>query len=180
MSYVPRARTTDQRFYGVFEGIITNVDDPLKEGRVKLNFPWFDEKMESDWAPVLQLFAGPGHGSFFIPEKNSLVICAARQGDMRKPVVLGGLYNGKDKPHSDHVRKREIASVKGHKLTMIDSNGDSAGGVILEDASGCQVILSSTGHVVIKAVGALTFWAPQVRFMGPGFNRVMIRNRNPI
>jgi hypothetical protein len=63
---------------------------------------------------------------------------------------------------------------------MIDSNGDTAGGVVLEDASGCKVILSSTGHVVIKAVGALTFDAPQIRFRGPGFNRVMTRNRNPL
>jgi uncharacterized protein involved in type VI secretion and phage assembly len=183
-SHVPRSRTTDRRFYGVFEGIVTNVEDPAKEGRVKLNFPWFDEKMESEWAPVLQFFAGPEHGSFFIPEQKSLVLCAARHGDLRKPIVLGGLYNGKDKPRSDHVRKRVIASVNGHKLTMIDSNGDSAGGVVLEDASGCKVILSSTGHVVIKAVGALTFMAPQVRFCGleedPPFNRVMVRNKNPL
>lgn len=180
MSYVSRSRTTDQRFYGVFEGIVTNVDDPAGEGRVKLNFPWFDAKMESEWAPVMQFFAGPSHGSFFVPEKKSLVLCACRHGDLRKPVVLGGLYNGKDKPHADHVRKREIASVNGHKLTMIDSNGDSAGGIVLEDASGNKVILSSTGHVVIKAVGALTFDAPQIMFRGPGFKRVMTRNKNMI
>ena len=47
---------------------------------------------------------------FFVPEVKSLVLCACRHGDLRKPVVLGGLYNGKDKPRSDHVRKREIAS----------------------------------------------------------------------
>ena len=70
--------------------------------------------------------------------------------------------------------------MNGHKLTMIDSNGDSAGGVVLEDASGCKIVLSSTGHVVIKAVGALTFEAPQIRFTGPGFNRVMMRTRNPL
>ena len=180
MTYEPRARAMDQRFYGVFEGIVTDVDDPLKEGRVKLNFPWFDEKMESEWAPVLQFFAGPTHGSFFVPEKHSLVLCAGRHGDLRKPVVLGGLYNGKDKPASDHVRKRVIASVNGHKLTMVDSHGDSAGGVILEDASGCKVVLSATGDVVIKAVGTLTFMAPQIRFNGPGTNRVVMHGQNPV
>ncbi|MBN9419597.1 MAG: hypothetical protein BGN99_09125 [Alphaproteobacteria bacterium 65-37] len=180
MTTQPRSRSTDQRFYGVFEGIVTSVEDPLNEGRVKLTFPWFHDKMESELAPVMQFFAGPDHGSFFVPEVGSLVLCAARHGDLRHPIVIGCLYNGKDKPNSDHVRKREIASVNGHKLTMIDSNGDSAGGVILEDASGCKVILSSTGHVVIKAVGALTLEAPHIRFRGAGFNRVLTLNNNPI
>lgn len=176
----PRARSTDQRYYGVFEGLVTNVDDPAKEGRVKLTYPWFSETMESDWAPVMQFFAGPKHGSFFVPELDSLVLCAARHGDLHQPVVLGGLYNGKDKPTSDHVRKREIASVNGHKLTMIDSNGDSAGGVILEDASGNKVILSSTGNVVIKALGTLTLEAPVIRLSGAGYNRIVSPSSNPI
>jgi uncharacterized protein involved in type VI secretion and phage assembly len=180
MNIQPRSRTTDQRFYGVFEAIVTRVDDPAHEGRVKLTFPWFHDKMESDWVPVMQFFAGPKHGSFFVPEVGSLVLCAGRHGDMHKIVVLGGLYNGVDKPESDHVRKREIASVNGHKLTMIDSNGDSAGGMILEDASGCKIVLSSTGHVVIKATGALTLDAPNIRFVMSGYNRVLTHNDNPL
>lgn len=180
MTYMPRSRTTDQRFYGVFEGLVTRVDDPLNEGRVKLTYPWFNEKMESDWAPIMQFFAGPKHGSFFIPEQHSLVLCAARHGDLHKPVVLGGLYNGKDKPHSDHVRKREIASVNGHKITFIDSNGSSKGGIVIEDASGSKVILSSTGDVTIKAQGSLTLEGAAIRLRGIGYNRVVTPNNNPV
>jgi uncharacterized protein involved in type VI secretion and phage assembly len=176
----PRSRSADKLYHGVFIGVVTSVEDPENEGRVKLSFPWFHGQMETELAPVMQFFAGPDHGSFFVPEVGSVVLCAAMHGNLKKPVVLGGLYNGKDKPRSDHVRKREIASVNGHKLTMIDSNGDSAGGVILEDAGGSKVVLSSTGHVVIKAVGAMTFEAPHFRFRGKGFNRVMMLNNNPL
>jgi hypothetical protein len=59
---------------------------------------------------------------------------------------------------------------------MIDSNGDSKGGVILEDASGNKIILSSTGHMVIKAVGALSIEAPHIRLNG----RPVSNNGNPI
>ena len=176
MTDPPRSETTDQRFYGLFEGIVTNVDDPLKEGRVKVTYPWFHDDMESDWAILMQFFAGPGHGAFFVPEVGSVVLCAARHGNLHQPIVVGGVYNGKDKPVPEHVRIRQIASVNGHKLTMLDSNGDNAGAVILEDASGSKVILSSTGHVTIKAVGALTLQAPHVRING----RVVSASANPI
>lgn len=177
---MPRSRSTDKRYYGVFEGIVSDVKDPENEGRIKVKYPWFDDDMESEWSPVIQLFAGPDHGAFFIPVVGSLVLCSCRHGDLRKPVVLGGLYNGKDKPHSDHVRKRQIASEKGHKITMLDSDGDSAGALILEDASGCKITLSSTGHVVIKAMGALTLEAPTITFKGEGYRRVLSPNNNPL
>lgn len=176
MTDQPRSESADQRFFGLFEAIVTQVDDPLGEGRVKVTYPWFHDKMESDWATVMQFFAGPGHGSFFVPEVGTAVLCAGRHGHLNKPIIVGCLYNGKDKPKSDHVRKRQIASVNGHKLTMIDSNGDSKGGVILEDASGNKIILSSTGHMVIKAVGALSIEAPHIRLNG----RPVSSNGNPI
>ena len=51
----PRSESADQRFFGLFEGIVSNVDDPLGEGRVKVTYPWFHDAMESDWATVMQL-----------------------------------------------------------------------------------------------------------------------------
>lgn len=175
-----RARSTDKRYYGVVEGLVTQVDDPAGEGRVKVTYPWFDEKMESDWAPVLQFFAGPKHGSFFVPEKKSLVLCACRHGDLRLPVIMGGLYNGKDKPTSDHVRRREIASVQGHRIAMYDSNGDSKGAVVIEAAGGSRITISSTGHVVISAKGALTLEAPIISFRSNGFTRVLTPKNEPV
>src|SRR5262245_24912578 len=106
MSTIPRSRSTDRRFYGVFEGIVTQVGDDLQEGMIKVNLPWLDSHTESEWSPIVQLFAGPGHGAFFIPEVRSLVLCAARHGDLRKLVILGGLYNGVDKPAVNHERRR--------------------------------------------------------------------------
>jgi hypothetical protein len=45
----PRSRSTDRRYYGVVEAIVTDVNDPEREGRVKVRYPWFDDRTVSDW-----------------------------------------------------------------------------------------------------------------------------------
>lgn len=126
MTMESRTRTTDKRFYGVVEGIVTNVNDPKKEGRVKVKFPWFDEQMESEWCRTQQFYAGNGYGSFFVPEVGDEVLAACIQGDLRLIVILGGLYNGKDKPathRDDNTNKKLIRTKAGHQITLDDSSG---------------------------------------------------------
>jgi uncharacterized protein involved in type VI secretion and phage assembly len=98
MIMTPRSRTTDKRYYGVVEALVTAVEDEGKQGRVKVKFPWFNEEMESEWCRVRQMYAGNGYGAFFIPEVGDEVLVAFIHGDMRLPIILGGLYNGRDKP----------------------------------------------------------------------------------
>ena len=88
-----RTRTTDKRYYGIAEGIVTDVNDPQKEGRIKVKFPWFDDQMESEWCRVRQYFAGDGHGAFFIPEV-----------DAETPAEADGV-GGK---HRRHLREEEL------------------------------------------------------------------------
>jgi len=71
-------------------------------GRVKLRFPW-DRKQDSTatgsiWVRVVQPWAGNGWGMQFLPRVGSEVAVAFMDGDPDRPVVVGGLYNGHDKP----------------------------------------------------------------------------------
>jgi uncharacterized protein involved in type VI secretion and phage assembly len=177
---IPRSRTTDRRFYGVFEGIVTRVGDQLQEGMIKVNLPWLDSESESDWSPIVQLFAGAGHGAFFIPEVGSLVLCAARHGDLRRLVILGGLYNGQDKPAVGHERRRHLQTPSGQMLGFLDVNNNSGGGVFLQDSAGDRIALSSNGTVTLSARGALIIDAPNIVFRGPGRSRVLAANGNTI
>src|SRR5258708_2606445 len=124
---VSRSRSTDKRFYGVVQGIVTEVEDAQgKEGRVKVQFPWFDDQMETEWCRVRQFYAGNGYGAFFIPEKGDEVLVAFIHGDMRLPVILGGLYNGQDKPPSyrSSTQDQKMIRTKGnHELLFDDSQG---------------------------------------------------------
>src|SRR5262245_64193000 len=93
---MPRSRSTDQRYYGVAAARVTYVNYTQELGRVKLKFPWFDQNMETEWCRVRQFYAGNQYGAFFIPEVGDEVLVSFIHGDMRLPIILGGLYNGKD------------------------------------------------------------------------------------
>jgi uncharacterized protein involved in type VI secretion and phage assembly len=125
MSAISRTRSTDKRFYGVVQGIVTNViDDSGKEGRVKVQFPWFDNQMETEWCRVRQFYAGNGYGAVFVPEVGDEVLVAFIHGDMRMPIILGGLYNGQDKPptYRSSSQDQKMIRTKGqHELLFDDT-----------------------------------------------------------
>lgn len=148
----PRSRSTDRRYYGVVEAIVDQVeDDPAKEGRVQLRFPRFDGAREvSDWCRVAQLYAGGGYGSFFPPEKGDEVLVAFVQGDMRLPIVLGGLYNGQDKPSTSRSGGRDQKLIRtrgGHQVLLDDTRSGKA--VRITTAGGHAVHLDDAGRQVV-------------------------------
>ena len=70
--------------------------------RVKVRFHW-DHRGEatgsaSCWARVVQPWAGNGWGAQFIPRIGTEVAVAFVDGDPDRPIVIGGLYNGRDAP----------------------------------------------------------------------------------
>jgi len=83
---------------GVVTGVVTDVDDPQKIGRVKVQFEWLADDYVSDWARVAMPGAGPSRGMVWMPEVGDEVLVAFEHGDPRRPIVIGGLWNGTDTP----------------------------------------------------------------------------------
>ena len=112
---------------GVVVGIVTNNQDPEALGRVKLKFPWLSDDQESDWARIASPMAGLERGMFFLPEVDEEVLVTFEHSDIRKPVVLGGLWNGTDKPPADNEdgenNIRLIRSRSGHVIVFDDTEG---------------------------------------------------------
>jgi uncharacterized protein involved in type VI secretion and phage assembly len=147
--------------------VVTNVNDPETRGRVKLKFPWLDEKQESDWVRLATPGAGPGRGFMALPEVNDEVLVAFEHGDINRPYVLGGLWNGKDKPplsdavKAGKVERRSFKTRAGHSITLGDAQGKgtieilTAGGqkLILDDQKPGKVSISSSGDLELKAGG---------------------------
>jgi uncharacterized protein involved in type VI secretion and phage assembly len=170
MSAVSRTRSTDNRFYGVVQGVVTEVNDADgQEGRVKVQFPWFDDQMETEWCRVRQFYAGNGYGAFFIPEIGDEVLVAFIHGDMRLPIILGGLYNGQDKPptHRAEDLDQKMIRTKGqHELLFDDTSGKqrvrvtTQGGHVadLSDADRRITLETSGGQTVIAddSAGSIT------------------------
>ena len=156
-----RAQSLDRRLYGVFSGLVEDNDDPEHEGRVKLRFPWLDDATVSDWCRVTQPYAGNGFGATFVPEVHSEVLVAFVHGDMNEPIVIGGLYNGQDKPPA--YRKgtdqdvKMIKTAAGHAVRLDDSAKaraiklSTAGGhaLALDDQNHQITITSTAGHTLV-------------------------------
>jgi len=85
------------RWPGLVIAVVTNTDDPKDQGRVKVKFPWLDDAVESDWARLMGIGAGPEAGFFTVPQVNDEVLVAFLHGDFNEPVVIGSLWNGKTK-----------------------------------------------------------------------------------
>lgn len=116
---------------GVVIGVVTNNNDPEKLGRVKVKFPTLGDSVESNWARLAIAGGGAARGFDIRPEVNDEVIVAFDRGDVRLPVVLGGLWNAKHKPpvaadkavKGGKVVQRAIVTRLGHQILLVD--GDS-------------------------------------------------------
>ena len=175
------------RWYGVYPALVIDVKgDPDGMGRVKITLPWVadtgDGRYEA-WARVATLMAGNNRGSWFIPDQNDEVLIAFEGGDPRRPYVLGGLWNGKDKPPermdgAGRNPKKVLRSRNGVKVTLDDTDGretlvletpggqrvtlkDGPGAIELQDSNGNSMKLQSSG-VTIETAGKVSITATQL------------------
>lgn len=172
------------RWYGVAPATVSDLQDPDDQGRVKVKLPWSPDNSGAGyemWARMSTLFAGNGSGSWFIPDVGDEVLIAFEHGDPRRPYVLGGLWNGKDKPpHSMASGNaiKQICTRSGVKVTLDDSDGqetlkletpggqkltmkDGPGNISIEDSNGNSMKFETAG-VTITAAAKVTVNAAQV------------------
>ncbi len=144
------------RVHGVVIGIVTTISDPAALGRVKVKFPWLDEGQESDWARVAAPGAGKSRGHYSLPEVDDEVLVAFEQGDMGRPYIIGGLWNGKDTPPEGQVKNgsvqaRGIAARSGHALVFKEQGGGGDGGIALTTKGGHTITISDTDRGITVA-----------------------------
>ncbi len=175
------------RWYGVAPALVTDIKDPDGQGRVRVKLPWSPDggggQGYEAWARIATLFAGDKRGSWFLPDVDDEVLVAFEQGDPRRPYVLGGLWNGKDKPPESmdgggRNYKKVIKSRNGVTVTLDDQDGqeslkletpggqkltmkDGPGSVTIEDSNGNSVKLETSG-ITVTAAAKVTVNASQV------------------
>jgi hypothetical protein len=121
------ARDRGSHLFGLVCGVVTNLNDPEKKGRVKVALPWLAPNYESDWARVVHLAAGSRTGALFLPEVGDEVLVGFEFGDARRPYVLGGLVNDNTKfeplataVSGGAVTARGIGTPAGNQLLFTD------------------------------------------------------------
>jgi uncharacterized protein involved in type VI secretion and phage assembly len=142
---------------GVVIAQVTDNNDPNDQARVKLKFPWLDDSYESDWARITQLGAGGQQsGAVWIPEKDDEVLVAFEFGDIRRPYVVGSLYNGQDTPNlgdglfdNGKVKRRGFISRAGHKFIFFDdADGNKKGIAFISSDGNLKISLNETNSEI--------------------------------
>ena len=112
-------------------------------GRVKVQFQWDrqgkNDENNSGWIRVAQPWAGKQWGTLFIPRVGDEVLIEFLHGDLHRPVVLGSLYNGKDRPPVSLPAGRTITTIKSSSTT----GGGGANEMRFEDKKGSEEIYLS-------------------------------------
>jgi len=171
---------------GLVVAIVKQNEDPEGLGRVRIAFPWLDDR-ESHWARLATPMAGKDRGVVFIPEVGDEVVVAFEREDLRFPYVLGGVWNGVDTPpianDDGNNDKRMLKSRKGHWLLFDDGtqgvvelrheNGGTVRltdeGILLDDGQGNAVSIDNrSGAMKLEATGSLEIKATTITIEATG------------
>ncbi|MEU2433664.1 VgrG-related protein [Streptomyces sp. NPDC007861] len=130
---------------GVAVGVVADTKEPHEgqHGWVRLRLPWLGPDYVTDWVRTVQS-GGVGGGGVFPVEPEDEVLVAFEHGRLDRPYVLGGLYNGKDKP-GDHAGVKLVDPSTGKANRRSFASRDTDRIEILTPAQGSQGIHLSTG-----------------------------------
>ncbi|MDX2093874.1 MAG: phage baseplate assembly protein V [Kofleriaceae bacterium] len=167
--FADHIRVSEAEGSRVFEpmiAIVTDNKDPAKLGRVKVRIPVLKGSQEEStwWAPIIMLGAGKNRGWFFIPEPKDEVLILFEQGHMDRPLVVGALWNGIDKPHEDNKdgkNKRRVIKSRAGSQVIFDDDKDE---LIIQDGGGVGYIKFEAGSskITIEAKqGDVCFQSPK-------------------
>jgi uncharacterized protein involved in type VI secretion and phage assembly len=154
--------------HGVVVGIVTNIVHDNGDYRVKVRFPTLPNGgasgEESHWCRIISYMAGKDRGTFWLPEVEDEVLVAFCNGDFNQGVLLGGLWNGVDKPiysnkdasgkvtdaafqGKNEAKKNDLRVMRsrvGHQLIFNDNADEPR--VALHSAKKHRIVLDDKGN----------------------------------
>jgi len=173
------------RIEGLVTARVKDHNDPLKMGRLKVQYDW-QEEGEAHWARWTTPHAGGDRGILFLPEVGDEVLVGFEFGDPERPFILGGLWNGVDKAPREEFwggdvdpnDVKRIVTKSGHRVQFSDKAGKEA--IVIATPNNLKVSMlektDETGRPMIlvhAAEGDLVFSAPngRIHFHSKFFSR---------
>lgn len=178
---VERAGST---YYGKYRGIVTDVDDPNNQLRIRATVPAVLGEHQCGWAMPAAPFAGDGHGFVMLPKVGSGVWIEFEAGRLDNPIWSGAWWASGQRPDPQGAGVRVLVSEQGHKVILDDDAGELqlvhgsgpsiklTGDEILLSCGSCEIKISSdsislnSGQIKIGLAGvslvngAMTFGTP--------------------
>lgn len=167
------------RVYEAVIGIVTDIKDDQKLCRVKVKIPSLPITDNTWWSSWISIGGAKDRGWFSLPEVDDEVLIMFEHGEIHRPIILGALWNGKDKAPDNNGdgkdARRVFKSKSGHKVTFEDDQGfiqieDGGGiGTIKIDAKGNKIeITAKQGDGAFQSKDELTILAGEIAITAKG------------
>jgi uncharacterized protein involved in type VI secretion and phage assembly len=180
---------TGSSFFGLYPGIVSDIVDPDRLGRIQVSFPSLgDDGTEvRAWATLLTPYADNDQGFVALPEVGTQVVVAFEAGDPHRGYVVGACWNGKEmmpvtptRPNNKRVIKTRsrsllefddtdgaakvtLATGTGHKVVL----DEGAGQIEVTHRDGSSITLNAAGQVKINANATVEVTASAVNVHAP-------------
>jgi uncharacterized protein involved in type VI secretion and phage assembly len=132
----------------IYFAVVTQNKDPLKLERIKVRLPWLDrgDEDQTEWAQLATPMGGNKFGWYTLPDIDDVVIVGFISGDIKRPVVLGGIWSKTDAPPEVNEGGkndfRGYTSRTGHRM-------------ILDDSSNVKVVFADKSTNLMIGVGKM-------------------------
>lgn len=94
--------------YGIFQGFVKGLNDPEKRGRIKCTIPEVLDESISGWCEPCVPVAYDGGGDFCLPPLGEAVWIMFIDGDINRPVYLGGWWSENETPLKEKYNSKNI------------------------------------------------------------------------
>jgi uncharacterized protein involved in type VI secretion and phage assembly len=123
----------------IMTGFVSDNQDPDQNGRVKVNVYLSMVPFETDWLPMISLFAGEERGAFSLPDVGDFVVIAFQDNSYRKGYVLGSVWTQNTAlPLSEENSDADLNADGKNAQTMFRSRSGQR--IILDDTDGAEKI----------------------------------------
>ena len=159
--------------------VISN-EDPLNQGRVKVEFPFAKDRINDTWFRVMTPTAGglvgyddkkkgiveKNRGMVFIPEEGDQVMVGFEFGDPNRPYIAGSMFHGKNaEGGGNNNLRKSIITRSGSKLEFTDTEDENKYTVILQHNDQNTISISvekEKGTIKIESTQDIFIKAPEL------------------
>jgi len=145
---------------GLKYGVVLKIDgDPENNFRVFVNIPTINKSEEGVWCRLSSIYASKECGITFFPEKGDEVILGFIDNNPKEPIIVGNVYNSKNKSSVTVDAENNIKSIKtksgmeinfNEKDKILKINTSEKRSITISDKDESLELLNDNGKIVIS------------------------------
>ncbi|MEM7202443.1 MAG: phage baseplate assembly protein V [Planctomycetota bacterium] len=139
------SEATAELFFGKYRGIVSDVDDPRRQGRIRARLPEVLGDVECGWALPCAPYAGDGVGFFAVPHVGAGVWIEFEAGEVSRPIWSGAWWAEGQTPSDGDPAKKTLQTESGHALVF-----DDGGDLEIVAGDGAKITVGSSGVKIEK------------------------------